>query len=283
MRKVLVLSLIAVFGSFSLFAQDASGKDEPAWKKGGHFGFIFAQSAFKNWTQGGEDALSGNLNINYDINYKKDKNDWATKFIVNYGITRIGGVDKKTDDLFEINSIYGRKINDAWNFTFYGNFKTQFTKGYDYSVSPYAKISNAFAPAFLSFGPGLSYKKSDNFYINFAPVTSKFVFVTDPDLNAVGAFGVEAGKSMRYEFGANFQMFFKANLMKNVSFENTLNLFSNYLDNPQNVDVDNMFILRMKVNKYLSTGLTVRTIYDDNTIKRVQLSEVFGVEFGFDF
>ncbi len=185
--------------------------------------------------------------------------------------------------MFEVNSIYGRKINEAWNFTFYGNFKTQFTTGYDYTTTPFVKVSNSFAPAFLSFGPGLSYKKSDNFYINYAPVTSKFVIVTDADLNALGAYGVEPGKSMRYEFGSNFQMFFKFDLMKNVTVENTLNLFSNYLDQPQNVDVDNLFGLRMKVNKFLSAGLTLRTVYDDNTVKRVQLSEVFGVEFGFDF
>jgi hypothetical protein len=282
MKKIIFI-LTAMLLPWGIFAQENQKAEESAWKKAGHFAVLFSQSAFSNWVQGGEDALAGNLKINYDLNYKKGKNDWATKFLINYGLAQIGGVTKKTDDQFEINSIYGRKLSDAWNFTFYGNFKTQFTTGYDYTTSPYTKTSNAFAPAFLSFGPGLSYKKSDNFYFNFAPLTSKFIFVTDPDLNATGAFGVDPGKSMRYEFGANFQMFFKTDLMKNVSVENTLNLFSNYLDNPQNIDVDNNFILRMKINKYLSAGLNLRTIYDDNTIKKTQLSEVFGVEFGFDF
>ncbi len=281
MKKLWILVLSLMLTVSGIYAQEK--QEEPSWKKGGHFGFVFAQSAFKNWTAGGENAISGNIKINYDLNYKKNVHDWATKFLINYGMTRIGGIDKKTDDLFEINSIYGRRINDNWNFTFYGNFKTQFTTGYDYSTSPFTKISNAFAPAFLSFGPGLSFKKSENFYINYAPVTSKFIFVNDPDLNATGAFGVDPGKSMRYEFGSNLQMFLKVKLMENVEFENMLNLFSNYLDNPQNVDVDNKFVLRMKVNKYLSATLGVNTLYDDNTIQKIQLSEIFGVEFGFDF
>jgi len=273
--SVWFLSVVA-FG----WAQD---KEESPWKKGGHFGFLFSQSAYDNWVQGGENALSALLKVDYNINYKKGKNDWATKFIANYGMTRINNQDKKTDDQFELNSVYGRKLNDLWNFTYYFNFKTQFTPGYDYTQDPPVKTSNTFAPAFIATGPGISYKKSDNFYVNYAPVTSKFVIVADPDLNAVGAFGVEPGKSLRYEFGSNMQVYFKTGLMKNVELENMLNLFSNYLDKPQNVDVDNMMTLRMKINKYLSTTLTVRSIYDDNTIQKLQLSEVFGLEFGFDF
>ncbi|NPA42430.1 MAG: DUF3078 domain-containing protein [Chlorobi bacterium] len=279
MKHYVVLFLM-LFGLQVIPAQEKN--EAGPWSKGGHFGFLFSQSAFSNWVQGGENALSALLKLDYNVSYKKDKHDWLTKFIASYGMARINNTDKKTDDQFEINSLYGRKLNDTWNFTFFGNFKTQFTPGYDYTAQPPMKISNAFAPAFLSLGPGFSYKKTDNFYVNYAPVTSKFVIVTDPDLNALGAFGVEPGKSLRYEFGSNLQMYFKTALMKNVELENMLNLFSNYLDKPQNVDVDNMMTLRMKINKYLSTTLTVRSIYDDNTLPRLQLSEVFGLEFGFD-
>jgi hypothetical protein len=59
----------------------------------------------------------------------------------------------------------------------------------------------------------------------------------------------------------------------NVS-ENRLNLYSNYLDNPQNVDIDYQMHLVMKINKYLSANVALQTIYDDNSIQAVQLSEV---------
>jgi hypothetical protein len=63
--------------------------------------------------------------------------------------------------------------------------------------------------------------------------------------------------------------------MANVSIENRLNLYSNYLDNnPQNVDIDYQMHLVMKINKYLSANVALQTIYDDNSIQAVQLSEV---------
>ena len=38
------------------------------WKKKGNFSFLFNQSNFNDWIAGGEDNLSGNLSINYDLN-----------------------------------------------------------------------------------------------------------------------------------------------------------------------------------------------------------------------
>ncbi len=281
MKKIVFVLLVLGF-SLVTFGQEQE-KETPKWTKKGHLALLFSQNAFENWAQGGQDALAGNLKINYDINYKEGKNDWITKFFVGYGLTHIDNVTKKSEDIFEVNSIYGRNINELWKYSFYANFKTQFTPGYDYTTSPFTKISNAFAPAFLSAGPGIFYKKSDDFYMNFAPVTSKIVIVTDPDLNALGLYGVKPGESIRYELGMNYQLFFRIKLMENVSLENMLNLFSNYLDNPQNIDVDNKFSLHMKVNKYLSAGLTIHTLYDDNTFPGTQISEVFGLEFGLDF
>ncbi len=244
---------------------------------------MFSQMSFKNWTAGGENTLAGNLNINYDFNYKDEKQSWTNKFYFSYGGTEVNKVYKKTDDQLLFNSIYGYNLGNHWSFSYFFDFKSQLFTGYDYGTAPYTKVSNIFSPAFISTGPGFLYKPHDNFFINLAPVTSKFVIVTDKDLSNAGAFGVTPGKSLRYEFGMNAQMYFKTQLMENVSLENTLNLFSNYLDKPQNVDVDNLLNLKMKINKYMSAGLGIRSIYDDNTFPGWQISEVFGLEFGLDF
>jgi len=53
--------------------------------------------------------------------------------------------------------------------------------------------------------------------------------------------------------------------MENVSFENILKLYSNYLEKPQNVDVDYTANLFMKVNKFITVNAGVQMIYDDNT------------------
>jgi len=278
MKKTVLLFLMMM----PLLINAQEKKAETGWKKGGHFGFIFSQTAFKNWTKGGEDALTGNLKIDYNINYKDAKQSWDTKFLFGYGMTQINNVLKKTDDNMEINSIYGYDLAKYWKFSFFGNLKTQLTTGYDYTTTPNTKTSNFFAPAFISAGPGLLYKRSDNFYINFAPVTSKLVIVNDPDLSAAGAFGVDPGKTLRYELGMNYQMFFKFSPVKNVTVENLFNAFSNYLDKPQNIDIDNLFTVRMKINKYLGAHFSLQTVYDDNTIQKLQYAELFGLQFGLD-
>jgi hypothetical protein len=71
--------------------------------------------------------------------------------------------------------------------------------------------------------------------------------------------------------------------MDNVSVENILNLYSNYLDKPQNVDVDIQMNLVMKVNKYISTNLAFQAIYDENAVTAVQVRQVFGLGLNYRF
>jgi hypothetical protein len=64
--------------------------------------------------------------------------------------------------------------------------------------------------------------------------------------------------------------------MANVSIENRLNLYSNYLDDPQNVDIDYQMNVVMKINKYLYCRfykLYMTTI----PVQAVQVREVFGI------
>lgn len=62
-----------------------------------------------------------------------------------------------------------------------------------------------------------------------------------------------------------------------------LNLYSNYFDNPQNVDIDYQMNLVMKVNKYMSANISFQAIYDDNAIMAVQVRQVFGLGINYGF
>jgi hypothetical protein len=96
-------------------------------------------------------------------------------------------------------------------------------------------------------------------------------------------FGVEPGKTSRFEFGASVGAYYKANIMPNVSIENILNLYSNYIEKPQNVDLDYTMNLVMSINKYLSANVAFQAIYDDNAVQAVQIREVFGLGVNFGF
>lgn len=295
MKKLVLTFLLA---STSLFAQTTEGelinvtsgaetkvKDTTnmGWKRGGNFIFLFNQSAFNNeWLGGGTSNMAGNIGVNYDFNYKTPTLIWDNKIIVAYGLTKLKGQDAtKSDDRIEFTSLLGKKAKGYWFYSAFLNFKTQMDSGFDSATG--TKISHFFSPAYLQAGPGMLWKKSDNLKVNIAPATSRLIVVHDHFTQFGSAFGVEQGESTRYEFGAALNAYYKFSIMENVTMENIANLYSNYLDNPGNVDIDYQMNLVMKINKYLSTNVSFQAIYDDNAIGAFQIREVFGLGINYGF
>lgn len=294
MKKITLLcSLLCIMG-VNAQNQDSSNVANDTispWTTKGNASFLFNQSTFDNWIAGGENNISGNLGLNYDFNYKKGDWSWDNKFIASYGLvkTKTSSFAKKTDDRMEINSVLGKKITERWYYSAFLNFKTQFTKGYIYSKDENGaeirdEYTNFLSPGYLLVGPGFMYKKDDNFKFNLSPATSKFTFVDKNfTLPEEAYFGVKEGESMRYELGFNASAYYKLDIIANVTFENIVNLYSNYLEDPQNVDMDYQLNIVMKINRYLTTNLSFQTVYDDNAYQGFQLRQVFGVAANYGF
>ena len=295
MKKILLLSAFFI-GMISIHAQDDAAAEEApkeGWTRFGNISFLFNQSSFENWTAGGINNISGTVGLNYDFNYKKGGIVWDNKIIASYGVTKIEDADKqKTDDRLEFTSLVGKQANEFWYYSAFLNFRTQMDSGFDADTG--AKITHFFSPAFLQVGPGMLWKKSDNLKVNFAPATAKMIFVNEQFTtvptaaeaafnNAGGYFGVEANETSRFELGFAVGAYYKVNLMENVSMENILNLYSNYLEDPQNVDLDYTINFVMSINKYLSANLAFQTIYDDNAFKGFQTRQVFGLGVNYGF
>ncbi len=294
MIKKLLFVFALLISISTVNAQDeAAEAPKEGWSKAGNISLLFNQSSFDNWAAGGINNIAGNLGLNYDFNYLKGDIVWDNKIIAAYGITKIKGSDQqKTDDRLELNSLLGKKAKGFWYYSAFLNFKTQMDSGFEDDF----KTSHFFSPAYLQVGPGMLWKKSDNLKINIAPATAKMIFVHDEFTNvgnvqaaidafndAGGYFGVEANETSRFEFGAAIGGYYKLNIMENVSMENILNLHTNYLEDPQNVDLDYTMNLVMTINKYLSANLAFQTIYDDNAFQGLQTREVFGVGVNYGF
>lgn len=261
--KLILLALSALcIGKVQ--AQEIQIDTAKNWKIHGENTFLINQSSFSNWAAGGVNSFAGNIVLNYDFNYKKEKWSWDNKVIAAYGQTFQKDVDwRKNDDRVSLSSLLGHEAKENWLYTFFLNFNTQFAKGYNYTTNNKELISEAFAPAYLSFGPGFAYKKSDNLKFNLSPAAARFVFVKNDSLATT--YGLDQGKNSRFEFGASFDAYYKKQIMENVTFENILKLYSNYLDKPKNIDIDYTATLAMKVNKWISVNAGVQLIYDDNT------------------
>jgi len=296
--KKLILSL--AFAGISLigYAQVAPIVDTTkTWTIHGENTLLINQSSFSNWSSGGVNSVAGNILFNYDFNYKKDIWSWDNKVILGYGLSKQQDVGtRKNDDRIILNSLLGRQISKYWMYTFYANFQTQFAKGYNYSTNPQSLISAFLAPAYLTFGPGFAYKRSDNFRINFSPAAARIIIVQNDSLSKYGAFGVDPFKKSKFQFGASLDAYYKVNLIENISLENTLKLYSDYLDKPGNIYTDYTANLFMKVNKFVTVNAGVQLIYDDKTKlpvfsngvqtgdkKALQVKQIFGAGVTYKF
>lgn len=265
------------------------------WISKGKVTFLFNQANFNNWVAGGENSFSGNLGLDYKIDYKKDKFSWENRILASYGVlqTQNSSFEKKTDDQFEINSIVAKRTKGYWYYSYLANFRTQFTKGYVYSkdvngAEIRAENTNFMSPGYLLFGPGMYWKKTEDFKLNFAPLTAKFTFVDSYYTSIPGYvnnsyFGVDANESLLFQLGFNATAYYKFKIMENVTAENLLNLYSNYLEIPQNIDINYTLNVVMKINKVLSANLNFQAIYDDDAFAGFQTKEVFGVGVNYSF
>ncbi len=247
------------------------------WNFSGLASINFSQTSFsKNWQAGGESSIAGLGILDFSANYNKNKSSWESGIDMKYGLTKQNGDNsRKTDDIFEFASKYGYKASKKWFYSALFNFKTQMDKGV-HDVNRDSVISRFLSPAYITVSIGMDYKPGKAFSLVLAPLTGKITLVNDNEISALGRFGVKPGKKARYEFGGIAKAVMKKEIMKNVTLNSKLSLFSNYSDNPQ-VDMDWEILVNMKVNQFLSTNLIAQLIYDKDQVDKIQFKEVIGV------
>lgn len=296
MRRFVLLTLI-VFCFFSLFAQNEGDSIKP-WRKGVNVSLAFSQTSLSNWTAGGENALAANGFLNVFADYKKGKSLWENRMDLAYGLTKQGDQEiRKNDDKIDLSSKYGYKATRNWYYSTMFNFRTQFANGYDYPEDTSILVSKFLAPAYISIGLGMDWKPGDCFSLYISPVTTRWVVVNDQDLADAGAFGLEpavtdngtiiqSAKKVKTELGAMVRAEFMKDIVKNVNLKTKVEVFSDYLNDPQNIDVFWDMFLTLKANKWLSATLNTTLIYDHdimitdkdgNVGPRTQFKEVFGI------
>ena len=297
MSKLLASGLLLLFFFIPVISAQEN-PDTSYWTFGGMGNLSLSQVSLTNWAAGGENSFSSNILANGSAKYNKDKSSWENLLILGYGLMKQGEEGwKKTDDRIELASKYGRNAFKKWYYSALLGFNTQFTDGFAYPNDSVA-ISKIMAPGYINLSIGLDYKPSENFNLYFGPLSGKVTFILDDDLSAIGAYGVEPGENVRYEFGGLIKSMFKHEIVKNVLFITKLDLFSNYLKNPEKIDVNWEVLLNMKINKYLSANLNTILLWDDD-IKfnvldseglptgekksKVQFKEVFGIGLSANF
>ena len=317
MRKIITLVALTL-SSTALIAQVTDGEEElkekkidtiQGWKKGGTFLLNFSQVSLTNWNAGGLNSFSLNGAANLFANYTKGKGQWENTLDLGYGILRQGRKDNvswlKTDDKIDLFSKFGRKASKSWFYSALFNFKTQSTDGFNYPDDS-TVISRFMAPGYTLTAIGMDYKPNEIFSAFIAPLTMKNTFVLDDDLAAARLFGLDpdgTGK-IRTELGGYIRLQLqlenedaKRKAFQNIAFTSKLDLFSNFLNNPDRIDINWENLLQLKVNQFISASISTQLIYDDDiniavfddagaqvgSGPRVQFKEVLGIGFAYTF
>ncbi len=241
------------------------------WRKGGKVMIDFAQIGQVHWVKGDKSSISLQTRVTLFANYKRGSHEWNNDGDFKYGAIHQKDKGLRTNnDLIRITSNYGYKAFSKFYYSAQGEFKSQFGPIYQYDGENHrtALLTQFFAPAWLTFGAGMEYKRSKDFTIFVSPLTSKNTFVISDQNKKFhvnkSTYNIEENKSVRSETGMKIKCFHKTKILDNVTISNTLELFSNYFNNPQNIDVDWNFESTIPINEYLQAMFSFEAIYDDD-------------------
>jgi len=285
----------------------------PQWIQKNKASVDISQVSFTNWNAGGITSISGLLGAISELNYTDKFFNWKNNLNIRYGINKQEARElRKTDDIFEINSNMGYKPDSLSNW-FYSarlNFRTQLTNGYNYPNTN-EPISRLLAPGYLFFGGGMEYGKNiDRLSFYFSPLTLKATFVLDEDLANAGSFGVKPavldvegniiipGEQIRREVGVLITNSYEMEIFENINVKNQVSLYSDYINNFGNLDLDWRIDFDFKVNSFVRATLGSHLRYDDDVKTqipsnvegefdeagaKVQWKQFLGVGFAVDF
>ena len=260
------------------------------WKITGVSSLSLSQLSLTNWAAGGENNIAGNVFFKLSPDYDDGTINWDNDLVIGFGLFKQGDDEfKKSDDQLELSSKFGYRAGKNWFYTALLSFKSQFAEGFSYEDDLKTKISGFMSPGYLNLSLGFDYKPTDGFSLLIAPISSKMTFVMDEDLANAGVYA-PMGSSFRGEFGAYIKIAYKKEVLKNVLLDTQIDFFSNYVENPQYVDVNWDLLITFKVNDFLSASLMTQLIYDYDIkfgpapgTPKVQFKELFGLGLGYNF
>lgn len=231
------------------------------------------QTAFSNWAKGGSNSfsISGRLTSGADYMSRDKKTRWANDAEVRLGYVQ--QEDKpfvKNLDLFRLNTQFARNAFNKWYYAMNAEFSSQFFEGYNLKKENYEDPISAFmAPAYLKVDIGLDYKYGTKenkklFSVQASPLSYKLTYVRDTAKVDQQKYGIEADKKRRQEIGGSVLFVSEYAYLKKFSSKSRLLFFSNYMEKPENIDVNWNTTMTYRFSRILSVTFTLDMIYDDD-------------------
>lgn len=276
-KGIFTLAFLFVFSNLIL-AQDAAKAPEFGWSRSGGFGADLSGIGILNPRvgAGGNRFGLGGL-VTYFAKKKEAKNYWDNDFSLQLSAQKLGNDDvQKNLDLLRINSRYGlKKLNEKFWVSIDGlaqtgilpTYKGNYLTATDEANKTRDLLSKFLAPATLQLSPGIDFRPNSDWSLFFSPASWRLIFVGDDALALLNVHGNDVGKNSSNQLGASLVAKYNHKFLSDrVGLASEWNFYSNYLKEPQNIDVFWKNNLSIGITKGLSLDLLGTLFYDHDVL-----------------
>ena len=257
------------------------------WTKGLNLSLSLTQVGNSNWIAAGGDkfSLSAAAAFNAFASRKWGRKTWDNILDINYGLvntTTLG--TRKINDRIDFLSKFGYTPAKWKNvqLSLLGQFRSQLTSGYEYDyfgTTTKRRNSGFFAPAYIVVAPGIDWTPAKWISIFGSPAAARWTIVSNGPYSYASQggnfngnvetplatlYGVNPATENKGEFGAFVTISVRKDIVKNITYISKLDLYSNYLSKPQNVDVFWTNQFRLAISKAIQVSYSIDLLYDDN-------------------
>jgi len=242
----------------------------------------FTQNKFDNWTKGGEDSWSWQLDVNAKFVNDQEKYNWANTAKISYGKTKVADTEaRKAADEIKFESVFTYKIAKYINPYFAVTGLSQITRGYNYTADEKIELSNFMDPGIFTQSIGLTYKPNENLKTRFGATVKETITKDHPQPYADNP-KTEKIEKTKVEFGSESVTDLSVRVSENILFASKLELFSTfYRFNEIDINWDNIF--SAKVSDYINVSFNLKLFYDKDISLKRQLKQTLAVGVTYSF
>ena len=284
---LLPLSMTAQKIEQPTFQIDSIELDSGAKKWSGNIGLgwdLNAISLINPRVSDGSDEINFGGLLNFAFGYQSKKLIWNNRGNLQLALSQ-NAIDDgwlKSADVLAWNTQIGILLKHEFYAAAMVDVQTQVLPTYDGKFLSTPDTSalltgKFFTPANLKIAPGILWKPKRYFSVIFSTFSNKNIVITQPSLtflteslSETTVFGSQIGKKWTSEFGAELRADLNLKFAdERLILNSVLDLYTNYLRNPQNVDVEWLTSLDMVFTSNFSLNMRSDWFYDHDVSTRI--------------
>jgi hypothetical protein len=278
----MIAAVFIVLSSACVLAQPRQpAPPEPSkwgWRHSVVSALTVTQISFKDWAQGGENALSWTARLDGKSTLDDTAFTLGNSYKMVYGQAKIGQTkSRKTEDRIEFESVLTYKMGTYVNPYVGATLKTQFSTGVTVDAAGVeTPVSKFFDPGYLTQSAGVGYQPLKEIKTRFGvalreiATSTYWTYANDPKTPP------QDRVTIRVDGGFESVTDVELKIDDNVLFRSKLELFAP-IRKPSDATLRMDNALTATINKYMVVILNVMLINDERASTRLQVKEMLSL------